>query len=219
MKKITVLMMCMLGLLFYLPASAQNDADEAEPVVIEPGQDIPRERRAQTGFKFLTVSPDARAAAMGGAYSSIRGGSTAMYYNAAAMAYYGRKIDVAGGQVQWIADVNYITGSAAFVTNLGVFGISLVAVDYGDFLGTVRFDNEKGFIDTGPTVLPHSHSALATPEPLRTGFPLVATSRSPDRIWVQYLYQLRGRTLLSRTSKKQQLLWISGFFTGRDSRA
>ncbi len=157
MKKITVLMMCMLGLLFYLPANAQNDADDAEPVVIEPGQDIPGERRAQTGFKFLGVSPDARAAAMGNAFSSIRSGSTAMFYNAAAMAYYDRKFDVAGGQVQWIADVNYITGSAAFVTNFGVFGLSLVAVDYGDFLGTVRFDNAKGFIDTGA----YSPSAFA----------------------------------------------------------
>jgi len=56
MKKITVLMMYMLGLLFYLPASAQNDADKAEPVVIEPGQDIARERRAQAGFRQVPAA-------------------------------------------------------------------------------------------------------------------------------------------------------------------
>ena len=157
MKKITVLMMCMLGLLFYLPANAQDDPDDVEPVVVEPGQDIPRERRAQTGFKFLGVSPDARAAGMANAFSSIRSGATAMFYNTAAMAYYDRKFDVYGGQIQWIADVNYITGGVAFVTKFGVIGLSLVAVNYGDFLGTIRFDNEKGFIDVGT----YSPSAFA----------------------------------------------------------
>ena len=142
--------MCLLGLLYVAPATAQDEtaADGGEAAQPTPGQDIPREKRAQTGFKFLSVSPDARAAGMGDAYSSIKGGSTAMFYNAAAMGWYDRKVDVAGGQIQWIADVNYIVGSAAINTNYGVVGISLVAVDYGDFEETVRFDNDQGFLDT-----------------------------------------------------------------------
>ena len=40
--------------------------------------------------------------------------------------------------------------------NYGVFGLSLTAVDYGEFIGTIRANNEAGFIETGlfsPTAL------------------------------------------------------------------
>ena len=66
-----------LSLMCLTPIYAQDPVDTTDPddlPVPEPGQDIPRERRAQTGFKFLSVSPDARAAAMGDAYSALRGG-------------------------------------------------------------------------------------------------------------------------------------------------
>ena len=142
----------LLGLMCMTPAYGQDapltpDVDDA--LVPEPGQDIPRERRAQTGFKFLSVSPDARAAGMGDAYTAMKVASTAMFYNPATMAYFDRKFHIAAGQIKWIADVDYNMGSAAFSTDWGVFGISMVAVDYGDFERTVRADNEQGFLDVG----------------------------------------------------------------------
>src|SRR5262245_39904829 len=78
------------------------------------------DKRAQTGFKFLSVSLDARAAAMGDALTAIDNqGATAMMYNPAAMARMDGKIDVTFGQVQWIADIKYNMGAAAFKTSYG----------------------------------------------------------------------------------------------------
>lgn len=142
----------LLGLICVTPAFGQDaplTPDVDDEILPEPGQLIPRERRAQTGFKFLSVSPDARAAGMADAYTAIKLGSTAMFYNVASMAYFDRKFHVAAGQTKWIADVNYNMGSVAFGTDWGVFGLSMVSVDYGAFERTVRADTEKGFLDVG----------------------------------------------------------------------
>ncbi len=144
---LTLCCMWLLGLTSVYAQDVSPDPDDE--VLPEPGQDIPRERRAQTGFKFLSVSPDARAAGMGDAYSALRVGSTAMFYNPAAMAYLDHKFHLSVGQIQWIADVNYNMGSVALNTDWGVFGLSMVAVDYGDFERTIRADNEQGFLDVG----------------------------------------------------------------------
>ena len=141
-----------LSLMCLTPIYAQDPVDTTDPddlPVPEPGQDIPRERRAQTGFKFLSVSPDARAAAMGDAYSALKVGSSAMFYNPASMAYPTRKVQLSAGQIQWIADVTYNMGSVALNTDWGVFGLSMISVDYGDFERTIRADNDKGFLDVG----------------------------------------------------------------------
>jgi opacity protein-like surface antigen len=121
------------------------------------GQDIDRERRAQTGFKFLSISPDARAAGMADALTAQTGASTAMFYNPAGMAYFDGKFNVHVGQIKWIADVDYNIASAAVKTPIGIVGLSLLAVDYGQFEETIRADNESGFLDVGT----YSPSALA----------------------------------------------------------
>ena len=51
----------LLGLICVTPAFGQDaplTPDVDDEILPEPGQLIPRERRAQTGFKFLSVSPD-----------------------------------------------------------------------------------------------------------------------------------------------------------------
>jgi hypothetical protein len=117
------------------------------------------DKRAQTGFKFLSVSIDARAAALGDALTAIDNlGAVAMFYNPASMSRLNRNVDVAFGQVQWIGDINYNAGAAAFRTSYGVFGVNFTTVDYGDFIGTVR-DNSvaENYSETGN----FSPSALA----------------------------------------------------------
>ena len=55
--------------------------------------------------------------------------------------------------MSFITDIAYTQASIAFrpssVRNLGVVGLSLVSVDYGQFIRTVRAGNEDGFIETG----------------------------------------------------------------------
>lgn len=108
---------------------------------------------AQTGMKFLSVSTDARASAMGEALTSIHGSASAMFYNPAGMANLDRMADFTFGHTSWIADINYLHAGAAFQPfqddYYGVIGISVIAVDYGDFRGTIKANNEQGYLDVG----------------------------------------------------------------------
>ncbi len=47
-----------------------------------------------------------------------------------------------------------------FVRNYGVFGFSLMAVDYGEVQETIRADNDQGFIDLG-TIRPSAFAVGA----------------------------------------------------------
>lgn len=104
---------------------------------------------AQTGFKFLTVSVDARAAAMGDAMTAQDVSSSAMFYNPASMARLTHTVDIGLGLTQWIAAVDYNAGSLAYKSSIGVFGLSGIMVKYPEFLETIRADNVDGYLDLG----------------------------------------------------------------------
>lgn len=120
-----------------------------------------RRKLAQTGMKFLTVSPSARASAMGDAITALNfKNSTAMFYNPSTMAEMENFSDFTLGVVQWIADINYWYGSYAVRPaqgKYGVFGFTFLNVDYGDFTSTIRAENEQGFLDIG-TFSPAAYS-------------------------------------------------------------
>src|SRR5512142_1960244 len=69
---------------------------------------------AQTGFNFLSVGTDARATAMGEAFTTIDGSSTSLFYNPAGLAGISTFVDISLSQMKWIADIKYISGAAAF---------------------------------------------------------------------------------------------------------
>jgi hypothetical protein len=111
-----------------------------------------QQKLAQTGMKFLNVSLDARASAFGDAVTSLETNSSAMFYNPAAMARLEGIADVTLGSTQFIADISYYNAAIAFAPfdgDYGVFGLSFISVDYGEFLGTIRANNEQGFLDVG----------------------------------------------------------------------
>jgi len=114
---------------------------------------LSRQRIAQTGMKFLNVSLDARAASMGDAMTSQVTSSSAMFYNPAGMAYMQQRADITLGQTQWIAHVQYNMAGLAYNTRIGIFGLFGIMVNYGDFLETIRADNERGYLDLG-TITP-----------------------------------------------------------------
>ena len=107
---------------------------------------------AQAGMKFLTTSLDARASSLARSVTAVYSNSSALLYNPACMAGIEKSFDFSVGRVNFIADINYIYGTAAYVPGKGewgIIGISFVSVDYGDLMGTVRAENEQGFIDLG----------------------------------------------------------------------
>ncbi len=114
---------------------------------------IGQTKLAQTGFQFLSVQADARAAAMGDAFTTITGTSTSLFYNPAGMADVTGMVDASFATMEWIANINYNSLSLAFSPEngqYGVFGLSATTVDYGnDIYGTMVWGNSDGFIETG----------------------------------------------------------------------
>lgn len=108
---------------------------------------------AQTGFQFLSVHSDARAVAMGEAFTAVAGNSMSIFYNPANISFMKSFIDLSLNRNQWIADINYYSGSISFRPRQGKYGIlsfSFLSVDYGEFQGTVVDPtSDKGYQDTG----------------------------------------------------------------------
>lgn len=146
-----------LGLVLIACVLAQSVSAQ---VVVGPDTEVSTDKRAQTGLKFLSTSLDARASGMGSALTAeLNGSAMSLFYNPGSMAGMENQISVGLGVTQFIADINYSAGAVAYRPsggNYGVFGISFTSVNYGDFVGTVRSENEAGYVKSGdysPTAL------------------------------------------------------------------
>ena len=118
---------------------------------------LSQDKLAQTGMQFLSVGTDARAVAMGEAFTTIEGRSSSLFYNPACMARTSNTFDISLNQNNWIAGIKHNSGTMSL--NLangryGVFGISFLSVDYGDDIYGTIVDpdpsNPKGYLPTDP---------------------------------------------------------------------
>jgi hypothetical protein len=108
------------------------------------------QKLAQTGFQFLSVVSDARAAGMAEAMTSLQTNSSSLFFNPAGMARMENFCDVSTSSTQWIADIKHYTVGIAISPvqgNYGVIGFSVQYVDYGNFIGTQLSTNNKGYND------------------------------------------------------------------------
>ncbi len=106
---------------------------------------------AQAGMGFLKIDVAANVAAMGGTHAGNTGRATAMFSNPAAMGLL-EGGDISSGVTDWIADIKLYGLAAAYrIGNLGVFGISIVSMDYGTFQGTRPWQpgDDPGLRDQG----------------------------------------------------------------------
>ena len=112
-----------------------------------------RDKLAQSGMKFLSVSADPRAAALGGAATALQTGAGALFYNPAGLARVNGGVGAFLGQTAWIADIDYNHGAVSVAPSdgrFGVLGVSVMAVDYGDLQETVYdASTEAGYRDIG----------------------------------------------------------------------
>jgi len=155
-------------------------------------EDRERRKLAQTGFKFLNVTTDARAAALSDAVTSLHGGAEAMFFNPATMGWMDRTTNITVGMVQWIADINYNHAGIAFRPaggRFGVIGATFLAVDYGDFQRTIRDPGvDAGYIDLG-TFSPSAWSA-------GVGYANAITERFAVGGNVKYVSQDLGQSII-----------------------
>lgn len=113
-----------------------------------------RKKTAQTGFQFLSVVSDARAAALAGAATTLDMNSSSLFFNPAGIADMKNLVDISASQTDFIADIKHNTFTLALNPEDGAYGtigFSLQTVDYGDnFFGTIAVRNgADDYIDTG----------------------------------------------------------------------
>lgn len=154
------------------------------------------QKLGQAGLKFLSVSTDARSAAMADAVTSIFSGSASMLYNPASMGFAASEVDISLGRTNWIADINYIYGTASYSPlegKYGVFGVTYEAVDYGEFLATVIDRSDKGYTDMGT----YSPTAIA----LGVGYSKALSDKFSVGGNVKYVRQSIGDVYVSTVSE------------------
>ncbi|OQX95686.1 hypothetical protein B6I21_04140 [candidate division KSB1 bacterium 4572_119] len=168
-------------------------------------QSYSQTKLAQTGFQFLSVGVDARATAMGEAFTTLDGSSVAMFYNPAGMASVSSHIDLSFSTMNWIADIKYNAGSMTFNYaggKYGVFGLSFLSVDYGQFEWTQVAENEQGFEDIG--------DLLGNPEPnaylVGLGYARQLTDRFSVGGQVKYVYQDLGSSFAPVYTEEDTLI-------------
>lgn len=149
---------------------------------------------AQIGFQFLTVGTDARAAAMGEAFTtSVEASSNSIFYNPANLTSISKYSPLAFSfnRNNWIADITYHSASIGFNVNsitdinFGVLALSFLHVDYGEFHGTkIDATTENGYIDTD----------IFSPEAYAfgLGYARQMTDRFSFGVHGKYVYQTLG---------------------------
>ena len=113
-----------------------------------------KKKLAQTGFQFLSVISNAKAAGMAGAVNSLELGSGSLFFNPAGMAGMDSRFEATASLNQWIASMKHLTFSTALnlsprTKSLGVLGLTVQSVDYGEILATMVADNDQGYVDLG----------------------------------------------------------------------
>jgi long-subunit fatty acid transport protein len=121
-------------------------------IIVLPAICFGQAKLAQTGLQFLEIGVSPRAEAMGGAFVLAGNNADALFYNPAGISKVNSTYDVVLNRVQWFADINYNAVGVTFKPEgeYGVFGLSFLNADYGDFYGTrVSAGSVAGYEDTG----------------------------------------------------------------------
>ena len=165
---------------------------------------------AQTGYQFLSVNTDARAEAMGSAYTTVQGNSSSLFYNPAGIVQSDNMFDISLSRMQWIANITYNAMGFTFRPengDYGVFGVSLMTVDYGDDIyGTMVWGNADGFIETGTI----NASSMA----LGIGYAKNLTDRFSVGGQVKFVTQHLGESVIPGEGLKKNLTNVYAFDFG-----
>ncbi len=103
----------------------------------------------QTTYNFLNVDMSARAAALGGSYSTNNDDVDVLFYNPAGMGFL-EKNPVSFSFVKHLMDINLF--SLAYSTefeNIGRFGTAIKYINYGSFDEADEFGNRTGEFNAG----------------------------------------------------------------------
>lgn len=98
-------------------------------------------RLGKAGFTFLKISPAARAAAMGDAYTAIANDAYAIFYNPAGLTNV-QSFEYGFGLTNWMVGSKLMSAALAHPFGRGVLGVSFISFAPPDFEETTIIDPE-----------------------------------------------------------------------------
>ncbi len=107
-------------------------------------------KKGQVGFRFLENPVSAEAIGRGGMGLITIYNANTVFWNPAGLGWISGKYDFNINYTKGIAEINHSAIAAAMqIGRFGVLALDILMMDYGDFYGTRRANNDQGFIDTG----------------------------------------------------------------------
>lgn len=107
-------------------------------------------KKGQVGFRFLENPISAEAVGRGGLGVAMFRNANSVFWNPGGLGWIKGKLDFNVNYTKGIADINHTSVVGAWNwPGIGTIALDVIAMNYGDFYGTRRADNEQGFIDTG----------------------------------------------------------------------
>jgi len=148
------------------------------------------EKKAQVGFRFLENPISAEAIAMGGmGVLGIENANT-VFWNPSGLGWLSNKTDMTANFTKGIADINYGAFAGAFrLGNSSMLAVDMTFMDYGEFNGTIRADNETGFTETG-TFIPTAYA-------IGLSYAQRVSDRFAYGVRLKYAYQNLGSVTVS----------------------
>lgn len=163
------------------------------------------EKVGVTAFQFLKVTPDARAAALGDAYSALARGADGMYWNPAAMLI-GERFSANLSLVNYIFDTRHSSLAIAYQHRQFALGLMALNVNYGEI--EVTDVAHLGFLPDG------SYNPGLTGEVITPGA-LVLGAGFAQRLTNKFTYGIAGKYAredfcLGDTTQKALVIWDFG---------
>jgi len=121
-------------------------------------------RLGKSGFSFLKISPTARAAGMGDAFTAIANDVTAIFFNPAGLTHI-KNIDFSFNHTNWIVNSKLLSGAIGFpLGKRSVLGISIVRFTSEKFEETTIFEPEGTgrFIQAGDIAIGTAYALRLT---------------------------------------------------------
>lgn len=115
-------------------------------------------KNATSGFVFLQLPVNARAAALGEASITLSDlNSSGIFSNPASVGFTTYEHSFSASYSPWIAEIKHFASSYAFKSDLGVFSVGLIALDFGSMPKTKKISGQRVYEVIGT----FSASALA----------------------------------------------------------
>ncbi len=154
-------------------------------------------KKAQTGFRFLENPVSAEVMGRGGVGVATTLTSNGIFWNPALIGLIEPTADLSYNYTKGIADINYNAAAAAVhIGDFGVLGFSLLAMDYGTFVGTERASNAQGYVETGN----FSPTAIE----VGTAFSQKVSNRFSYGIQVKYVHQNLGSIVFNDSTGQRK---------------